>query len=133
MRATGSFEVKLTPLPLEDKQQSPSLGRMGITKRFSGGLEGSGSGEMLTAMGSEKGSAVYVAVERFDGALDGRPGSFVLHHTGVMTRGAQSLSIRVAPDSGTGALAGLTGTLTLDLSGGAHKYVLDYELPAKGE
>ena len=61
---------------------------------------------MLTAVGAVKGSAGYVAIEKVTGKLRGRSGSFVLQHTGTMTRGAPQLSITVVPDSGTDDLRG---------------------------
>jgi hypothetical protein len=63
------------------------------------------------------------------GTLDGRAGSFVLLHKGVMTRGAQELSITVVPDSGSRALHSLAGRMTGRIEGGQHFYELEYELP----
>jgi hypothetical protein len=47
-----------------------------------------------------------------------------------MARGAPSLAVAVVPDSGTGELVGLTGTMTIEIVGGEHRYVFDYVLPA---
>ena len=121
---SGTFEVKLSPQPPGD---SP-LGRMSIDKRFSGGIVGISKGEMLAAMTPVEGSAGYVALERVEGSLDGRGGSFVLQHSGTMDRGAQRLSITVVPDSGTDELAGLTGTMSLQIEGGVHSYTFEYAL-----
>ena len=63
------------------------------------------------------------------GTVHGRTGSFAVHHVGVMDRGAQRLVITVIPDSGTGDFAGITGTMTIEIKGGAHYYTLDYTLP----
>jgi hypothetical protein len=84
---------------------------------------------MLAVRNMELGSGTYVALERVEGALGGRKGAFVLAHTGVMNRGAQSLRLFVSPDSGEGELAGLTGTMAIDIADGAHSYRFDYELP----
>lgn len=121
----GTFEVTLTPLEIEVEL----MGRMQIAKRFHGPLEGTSTGQMLSATTSTKGSAVYVAIERVHGTLDGRLGSFVLHHTGVMDRGAPSLTVCVCPDSGTDELTGLSGRMTITNEGGAHHYTFDYSLP----
>jgi hypothetical protein len=75
-----------------------------------------------------KGSAGYVAIERVEGTLHGRHGSFVLQHSGTMTRGVPELTIRVVPDSGMGELSGLAGTLTIEIADGAHSYDLEYTL-----
>jgi hypothetical protein len=127
--ATGEFEVKLTPAALADKAADANLGRMSIAKQFHGDLEGTSKGEMLTAATSVQGSGVYVAIERVTGALQGRKGSFALHHTGVMTRGTPELSITVVPDSGTDQLVGLTGTMTIKITDGKHSYDFGYTLP----
>jgi hypothetical protein len=46
-----------------------------------------------------------------------------------MNRGAPSLSIVVIPDSGTGELAGLAGTMNIVIEGGKHSYEFEYTLP----
>lgn len=140
-RATGSFEVKLNPLPTAGADKGgattgdgkedggAALGRMSIDKQFHGELEATSKGEMLTAMTGTKGSAGYVAIERVTGSLAGRSGSFTLQHTGTMNRGAPELSVTVVPDSGTGQLAGLTGKMTIRIEeGGKHYYDFDYSL-----
>lgn len=126
--ASGPFEVKLAP-------QAPAtgedlgIGRMTIDKRFHGDLEGTSQGQMLAAQSGVKGSAGYVAMERVSGKLHGREGTFVLQHSGTMDRGQPTLSVTVVPDSGTGALAGLSGRMTIDTGGGKHAYAFDYSLP----
>lgn len=131
-RASGTFEVKLAPLPPYAGGESPALGRMSIDKQYRGDLEGTGKGEMLTAGTDTKGSAAYVAIERVAGTLGGRRGTFVLRHTGTMTRGAPELVIVVVPDSGAGELAGLSGTLAITVADGTHAYDFDYTLPERG-
>jgi hypothetical protein len=83
---------------------------------------------MLTATTDVKGSAVYVAIERITGTLHGREGSFLLHHTGVMTRGAPHLTVSVVPDSGTGQLTGITGRMEIIIADGNHSYDFEYTL-----
>jgi len=125
--ATGTFEVKLTPQT--DDKGDPALSRMTFDKQFHGDLEGTSKGQMLAA-GDPKTSGVYVAIEKFNGTLKGRSGAFILHHTGLMTRGAPQLSIEVVPDSGTGQLTGLTGKLIIKIAAdGKHSYEFEYTLP----
>jgi hypothetical protein len=124
--ATGTFQVVMTA---QEDTHEPTIGRMTLAKTFQGDVEGTSQGYMLAAGTEVKGSAGYVALERVTGTLAGRQGSFALQHSGTMDRGTPSLSITVVPDSGTGALAGLTGRMTLDLAGGKHAYTLEYTLP----
>lgn len=126
--ASGVFEVKLTPRESEEGVGDPTVGRMTIAKRFRGGLEAASRGQMLTAMTDVEGSAGYVAIERVTGTLDGRAGSFALQHSGTMTRGVPQLTITVVPDSGTGELAGLAGTMTIEMADGRHSYDFEYTL-----
>jgi hypothetical protein len=127
-RATGSFDVKIVPLANDTPAEGASLGRMSIDKQFHGDLEGTSKGEMLTAGTAIKNSAGYVAIERVTGTLHGKRGTFALQHNATMTRGEGSLNIIVVPDSGTGELAGLSGTLRIDITAGKHNYVFEYSL-----
>lgn len=128
-RAAGTFEVKLAPLPTYETAEGAMLGRMSIDKEFRGDLVGTSRGEMLSAFTGVKGSAGYVAIERVSGTLQGRSGTFILQHSGTMTRGAPELVVTVVPDSGTGALAGLAGSMRIDVSDGKHTYTFEYTLP----
>ena len=127
IHAAGTFEVKLLPQSLADAESG--LGRMSIDKVFSGDLQGTSKGEMLSALTAVKGSAGYVAIERVTGALQGRSGGFMLQHLGTMTRGAPTLTVLVVPDSGTEGLAGIAGSLSINITDGKHFYTLDYTLP----
>jgi hypothetical protein len=127
LRASGPFEVKITPQATAHAGES-SLGRMSIDKQFHGDLEGISAGEMLTAGTQVAGSAGYVAIERVTGTLGGRRGSFSLQHSGTMTRGSPRLTVTVVPDSGTEELTGLTGSMTIDISAGKHSYEFNYSV-----
>ena len=125
-RAAGSFDVKITPLANDTPPEGSPLGRMSIDKQFHGDLEGTSKGEMLTAGTTIKNSAGYVAIERVTGTLHGKKGTFALQHNATMTRGEGALNIIVVPDSATGDLTGLSGTLSIDVTGGKHLYVFEY-------
>jgi hypothetical protein len=127
--ARGEFDVKLSPQSVADASLNGIFGRMTLDKQFHGDLEGTSKGEMLTAGSAVKNSAGYVAIERVSGTLQGRKGTFVLQHSGTMNRGAPQLIISVVPDTGTDELAGISGTMSLDISGGKHAYDLAYTLP----
>lgn len=128
--ASGTFEVTLNPQPADDYADGGALGRLSIDKQFHGDLEATSRGQMLTGMTGVKGSAGYVAIERVSGTLAGRRGTFVLQHSGTMTRGAPQLSVTVVPDSGTEQLAGLSGTMVIDVANGKHAYKFEYTLAA---
>jgi hypothetical protein len=124
----GSFEVTMSAEPPYDTVDGVALARASFDKKFSGPLDATSKVHMLAARTKIEGSAAYVAIERVSGALEGRRGTFVLQHTGVMNRGAQSLTVTVVPDSGTGELEGLSGRMSIQIVEGKHLYELDYAL-----
>lgn len=125
-QATGTFEVKVEPIPAMGNEDRPSFPRFTLDKKYSGDLEGTSQGEMMTANGTVEGSAAAVAIEHFKGSLSGRKGSFALVHSSTMGGGEFSMIIRVVPDSGTEQLEGLTGTLEIVIEGGKHFYNFDF-------
>ncbi|MGA9334276.1 MAG: DUF3224 domain-containing protein [Rudaea sp.] len=127
-QAKGSFDVQLGPLKTYNDDAGTSLARMSIDKQFHGDLEAVSKGEMLSAMGTVKGSAGYVAIERVSGTLHGRRGSFTLQHNATMTRGEPCLNIIVVPDSATDDLLGLSGKMTIIIADGKHSYEFEYTL-----
>ena len=129
VHAQGTFEVKLTPQLPEDKSEGSTLGRMLIEKQFHSDLEAVSHGQMLTGMTAVQGSGAYVAIERVTGTLNGRHGSFILHHLGIMVRGTPQLNVTVVPDSGTDQLVGIAGTMTIIIAEGKHSYDFAYSLP----
>lgn len=128
--AAGAFDVKVDAQGDADKATGSTLARYSLDKQYHGDLEATAKGTMLTAGTDVKGSAGYVAIERVTGTLKGRSGSFVLQHSGTLTRGEPQQSITVVPDSGTGQLVGIGGKLTVIITAGKHSYEFDYTLPA---
>jgi hypothetical protein len=124
--ATGTFDVHVTP------EGPPVEGIQALTlhKTFTGDLQGTSIGTMLGARSAVQGSAGYVALEHVDATLAGHHGSFVLQHHGTMRAGKATLAVDVLPDSGTDGLAGLTGTMAIDVDpAGRHHYTFTYNLP----
>jgi uncharacterized protein DUF3224 len=126
--ATGPFDVTITP-----QQGAPdaAVARMLLYKEFHGDLEAIAKGEMLAASEPLTGAAAYVALDRVSGTLHGRAGSFLIAHRGTRNSEGQPLDIIIVPGSGTGQLAGITGTLGIDVVEKKHFYRVDYELPAE--
>ncbi|MGA3215889.1 MAG: DUF3224 domain-containing protein [Acidimicrobiales bacterium] len=102
--------------------------RIRIAKTFRGDVEAQSTVEMLSVR-AENGGASYVAVERISGTVHGRPGSFALLHIGTMAGESQWARWPVAPGSGTGELARISGEGRIEISPeGEHQLHLDYEL-----
>ena len=124
MKATGTFDVKVTPQPGES-----AFPRLTLEKTFHGDLEVPSKGEMMSVESTVEGSGAYVAIERIRGTVHGRKGTFSVIHNGTMKRGGDfNLVIRIVPDSGTEELTGISGTMQIVIAEGEHSYALEYEI-----
>jgi hypothetical protein len=123
--ASGAFTVALSALPAPPGGAAQHR----IEKRYEGDLAGTSEGVMLSAGAPDKGAAGYVAMEMVTATLAGRSGRFALQHNGTMDGRGQNLTIVVVPGSGTGALAGISGRMTIRIEGRQHYYTLSYDLP----
>ena len=131
--ASGTFDVKVIPQKPDNKEaEAANFQRLSLDKQFHGDLEADSKGEMIGSMSDVKGSGGYVAMERVTGALSGRKGTFVLQQSGTMTGGIPKMAVTVVPDSGTGELTGISGSMTIRIEeGGRHFYDFEYSLPEK--
>ena len=127
MTAHGTFDVKVIPQAPDDAAGGP-FGRLFLDKKFYGPLDATSKGQMLAARTAVEGSAGYVAMEIVSGTLDGRKGSFIMQHSGTMTKGTQTLTITIVPDSGTDELVGIAGTMKIIIADGKHSYELEYTI-----
>jgi hypothetical protein len=125
--AKGSFDVKITP---QESAANAPVARMLLYKEFHGDLEAVAHGEMMAAHEPLTGAGVYVAIDRVTGTLDGRSGSFLMAHRGIRNADGQELSIVIVAGSGTGQLAGIVGTVGIQIEEKKHSYTIDYALPA---
>ncbi|MCG8469535.1 MAG: DUF3224 domain-containing protein [Gemmatimonadetes bacterium] len=123
MVANGTFEVELTP------REDPGFpaGRMLIAKSYEGDMVGSGAGQMISKS-IEGGAAAYFAVEEFTGAIEGRTGGFTLLHRGFMSGDTRTLDVEILEGSGSGELAGVSGSMRIIQDESGHRYELVFEL-----
>ena len=87
---------------------------------------------MLTGITPETGSMAYVAVERVTATVGSKSGTFYFTHKATMMKGdaaSGAMDVLVVPNSGTGGLTGISGTLKIDITGNVHHYDFAYELP----
>ena len=126
---SGTFTVALEPLtPHLQAEHEMTTQRMAIAKTYEGELAGRSVGEMLSITTSQPGSAGYVAIEQFVGTLEHKSGSFVLQHSDAVNKGSSVLQVDIVADSGTAELAGLSGTMQINIENGQHFYTLNYQL-----
>jgi Protein of unknown function (DUF3224) len=134
MRANGTFSVKvfnpttLTPEPAIET--ALPVGVVQMEKHFEGAVVGRSATLFIAAFDQTTGVGTYVAMESFEGSVDGAEGAFNFVHsasTGGSDRSAEYFAI--VPSSGTGQLAGISGAggLTIDPDG-THRIWLDYDL-----
>ena len=134
VHAKGSFDIKMTPAEPTEFEKANDITRVTSDKTWHGDFEGVSHGEMITGSTASTGSMAYVAIERMTGKLNGRQGSFTFSHRATMRKGdapsAGELSVMVVPNSGTGELIGLTGSLMIHIDAqGKHTWTFDYSLP----
>jgi len=123
MSASGIFEVNIEP----QKDENAPVGRMLINKKYTGDIEGTGIGQMISKR-TDSGTAVYFAIEEFQGVVDGKTGAFTLVHNGYMSSEDQSLDIKILEGSGRGELGNISGSMEIIQDEGEHRFVLQYEL-----
>jgi Protein of unknown function (DUF3224) len=101
-----------------------------MEKRYEGAVEGRSATLFTAAYDQSSGVGTYVAMESFEGAVDGRAGAFNFAHsatTGGTDRSEEFFTI--VPTSGTGGLAGIRGSggMAIDADG-THRIWFEYEL-----
>lgn len=122
MVVNATFVIEITP----EEGLLPGTRRFEFAKVWSGDAEGASRGLMLAAGEPADGTAGYVAMEFFEGRIGGRQGTVAFQQFGSMRSGEQELRYELVPGSGTGDLAGVTGSLTLTIDDdGVHHVVFD--------
>jgi hypothetical protein len=135
MRASGTFEVTAfvptSVVPVPAVETALPVGVATIEKQYAGEVDGRSATVFTSAYDQAAGRGTYVAMESFEGTLAGRAGTFNFVHSATST-GADRAGeyFAIVPSSGTGELAGITGTGTLTVTeDGTHGITFDYELP----
>jgi hypothetical protein len=134
MRATGTFSVKaFNPTSIAPEPAIETALPVGVAlmvKHYEGAIAGRSATVFTAAFDQAAGVGTYVAMESFAGSVDGREGAFNFVHS-ASTTGADRTAgyFAIVPSSGTGQLAGISGTgdLVIDRDG-THRIWLDYEI-----
>jgi hypothetical protein len=127
-KAEGTFNLdRFDAEDPYDDHDGVKLSRAHISKTFSGDLVGTSETDLITV--TAENPAAYVAIERFDGTVHGRKGTFILQHEAGGADGVPWMTWKIVESSGTGELAGLRGEGQIIIApDGGHSYVIDYEL-----
>ncbi|MFD8413041.1 DUF3224 domain-containing protein [Streptomyces sp. NPDC059650] len=131
VRTTGRFTFAgWEEQPVGAADSVPRIARSTVVNSFTGGIEAEATtcAYTITYTGENIGS--YTGLELLSGSLDGRKGAFVLREDGTFDAGGTRCGFEVVPGSGTGALAGLTGSGSFEYRHGdtSVEYVLTYDL-----
>ncbi|MCH6257010.1 DUF3224 domain-containing protein [Puniceicoccaceae bacterium K14] len=124
----GTYVLKSNRRP----SAKPFIGNIQTNTTFKGapnkGIQAIGVGERLLYRPYNR-RPTYVGIERVEGFVDGRKGSFSLYYVHVEKETEVERTISVVPGSGTGELTGLEGTLFLETKNGKKTYRFNYTLP----
>ncbi|MEN0127902.1 MAG: DUF3224 domain-containing protein [Brevundimonas sp.] len=104
-----------------------SVGAATFEKRFAGDVVGRSATLFTSAFDPGRGQGTYVAIESFEGTVGGRSGTFAFTHA-ASTHGTDRFDdyFALVPGSGTGGLAGITGSGALWVDDdGTHRLRLD--------
>ena len=112
---TIPFQVTLWDLkPFDETADAPTLLRGIVKKTFDGEL---------------KGSAGYTVMDKVSGELCGRTGTFIMMHGATHTPAETSRAGGIiAPNSGTGELKGINGTVEFKSDENGKNIILDFSL-----
>lgn len=101
-----------------------------LQKRYVGAIEGRSSTLFTAAFDPASRTGSYIAIESFEGSVNGRAGTFNFIHSASTTGSDRANEFfSIVPGSGTGALQGITGTGGLKIDAdGTHRIWLDYQL-----
>jgi len=127
-QANGNFVLQWDEDPPYDDGEGAKLANVTVTKKFHGDLDADSVARLITTTSEVEGSMGYIGVERVIGTLHGKKGTFVMQHSATMNRGVGAISVVILPDTGTGELKGISGSLSVEITPEAHKYTIDYEL-----
>ena len=113
-QATATFGIEgWDEQPTFDGDDGRKITRATVTKQYHGDLEATGVMEYVMAYAPD-GTATFVGIERVDGRLAGRRGTFVMRDGGEFRDGVAASSFEILAGSGTGELSGLRGSAAVD-------------------
>jgi hypothetical protein len=134
-QATGSIDMKSWDEKTWDGQAHDAVTGHKLTQGtmiggYSGELDATGETRFVMTYADDQ-NCLSVGHELVSGKLGERTGTFVLQHLGEFHDGVVTGGFTVVPGSGTGELAGLSGSGEIVWAEGANgQYTLNYDLPA---
>jgi Protein of unknown function (DUF3224) len=129
MQSTATFEnTKHEPVPLGEGNGSIARSKVKAQRKYKGALAGESEGDLLVCQTSETAFG-YVGMDLFKGSLDGRAGTFIFQHGELHADGKVSPFGFIVTGSGTDALKGIEGTVSISVSPDwVHTITLNWEI-----
>ncbi|GAA2973992.1 DUF3224 domain-containing protein [Streptomyces enissocaesilis] len=111
-QATGSFTFTgWEEHPVAGAQEGPGLARACVTNAFTGVIEAAATSCAYSIAYVTGKTGVFTGYELISGSVAGREGTFAVEERGAFgDDGSVRCTFEVVPGSGTGGLAGLSGT-----------------------
>jgi uncharacterized protein DUF3224 len=135
MKASATYTVKKwEEKPYDDISSDMKMTRASVEYALDGEIKGTASVEYLMfyshfdAQDQHKAAAEYVGLVRFNGALAGKSGSFVMQDTGKFGQGTATSTLQIVERSGTGELQGIKGTGSYRANKEGFRFEVDYTL-----
>ena len=122
--ANSAFKIKKwEEAPYLEREDGRKLTRCSVEYLYEGDLSGESTLEYLMSYNPD-GTGTFVGIERVQGSLSGKKGSFVFQHVGTFDATSVTGKLTIAPGSADGDLAGLSGDADLRIAGHADAYPL---------
>lgn len=134
VQTTGEFRFvdwKEETVSASDGDTAPKLARASVTNTYAGGIQAADTACEYTIVYVTAETGTFAGMQRFEGSLDGRTGTFAVEERGTFdATGSVRCAFEVVPGSGTGRLAGLSGSGSYVTKPGesAFPYRFAYEL-----
>src|SRR5262245_45046884 len=136
MKASATYTVKKwEEKPYDEISSDQKMTRASVEYALDGSdIKGKASVEYLMfyshfdAQDQHKASAEYVGLVRFNGALGGKSGSFVMQDTGRFGQGTATSALQIVDGSGTEELKGIKGKGSYRANKEGFRFEVDYSV-----
>jgi hypothetical protein len=135
MKATGTFKpVKWDEKTYDQVTADKKQTKASVELAFVGEIEGTARVEWLMFYrhsddaDQHNASAMFIGLMRFEGALNGKSGTFVMADRGTFDKGMLNGNLTILPDSGTDALTGISGAAKYHSATSEVVFEIEYEL-----
>lgn len=121
----ASFKIIAWEPHTEENDEIADIARARIRKQFTGDLTGTSVANAILYQTPAQ-SGGYAALERINGRIGDREGSFVVQHSGIRdTDGSGPAYGDVVPGSGTGDFEGVTGSMRIGQGDDGEYFLLE--------